>query len=186
MHAPEASVSSQRFEDSLVASGRHVPAGLFVALALIASAGLSIGLTMAFGWWGALAAGAVVVVALLALTKLLRGSRTPDLKILVGSGVAATLLAAIAILLPVSSGDEPAVIPQQAPSARTIALSDECSEAYAPCVLMAEDRDCPDIGFKVALTGYGDPYDLDRDGDGFGCESYPESAEGEQADTSQL
>jgi hypothetical protein len=181
MHAPEASVSSQRFDDSVAASGRHVPAGLFVALALIASAGLSIGLTLAFGWWGALAAGAVVVVALLALTKLLRGSRTPDLKILVGSGVVATLLAAMAILLPVSSSVEPAVIPQQAPSARTIALSDECSEAYAPCVRMAEDRDCPDIGFKVTRTGYADPYDLDRDSDGVGCESYPESSVGESA-----
>jgi hypothetical protein len=185
MHAPESSVSSQRFEDSVAASGRHVPAGLFVALALIASAGLSIGLTLAFGWWGALAAGAVVVVALLALTKMLRGSRTPDLKILVGSGVVATLLAAMAILLPVSSGDEPAVVPQM-PSARTVALSDECSEAYTPCVREADDRDCAEIGFKVTRTGYADPYGLDRDGDGVGCESYPESADGEKAGSSQF
>jgi hypothetical protein len=47
-------------------------------------------------------------------------------------------------------------------------------------VLEAEDRDCNDIGFKVALTGYADPYDLDRDGDGFGCASYPESEAGER------
>ena len=180
MHAPDASVSSERFEASVAASGRQVPAGLFVALALIGSAALSTGLTLAFGWWGALAAGAVVVVALLALMKLLRGDRTPDLKILLGTGVVATLLAAMAILLPESSADDPAAVPQ-APTARTVALSGECSTAYSPCVLDAEDRNCNDIGFKVALTGYADPFDLDRDGDGFGCESYPESMEGESA-----
>ena len=178
MHAPEASVSSQRFEASVAASGRQVPAGLLVALALIGSAALSTGLTLAFGWWGALAAGAVVVVALLALMKLLRGDRTPDLKILLGTGVVATLLAAVAILLPAASDDQPVVVPQ-APTARSVALSSECSTAYSPCVREAEDRNCNDIGFSVALTGYADPYDLDRDGDGFGCESYPEEPDGE-------
>ena len=180
MHAPEASVSSERFEASTAASGRQVPAGLFVALALIASAALSTGLTLAFGSWGALAAGAVVVVALLVLMKLLRGERTPDLKILLGTGVVATLLAAGAILLPVGSDDQPVVL-TPTPTARSVALSSECSTAYSPCVREAEDRDCNDIGFRVALTGYADPYDLDRDGDGFGCESYPESTEGERA-----
>ena len=183
MHAPEASVSTQRFEASLAASGRHVPAGVFVALALIASAALSTGLTLAFGWWGALAAGAVVVVALLALMRLLKGNRTPDLKILVSTGIVATLLAATAILLPVASDDEPAAIPP-APTARTVAVSGECSEAYTPCVLEAQDRNCADIGFKVTRTGYADPYGLDRDGDGVGCESYPNSAQGELARSS--
>jgi len=178
MHAPEASVSSQRFEASVAANGRQVPAGLLVALALIASAALSTGLTLAFGWWGALAAGVVVVVALLALMKLLRGSRTPDLKVLLGTGVVATLLAAMAILLPTSSDDGSAVLPQTS-TARAMAVSSECSEAYTPCVLEAEDRNCADIGFKVTRTGYADPYGLDRDGDGVGCESYPEDAEGE-------
>ena len=180
MHAPEASVSSQRFEASLAASGKHVPTGLPVALALIASAALSTGLTLAFGWWGALAAGAVVVVALLSLMKLLSGARTPDLKVLLGTGVVATLLAAMAILLPTSSEDGPATVPS-VPTARTVAVSGECSTAYSPCVLESEDRNCNDIGFRVALTGYADPYDLDRDGDGFGCESFPESIEGERA-----
>lgn len=178
MHAPEASVSSERFEASVAASGRQVPAGLFVALALIASAALSTGLTLAFGWWGALAAGAVVVVALLVLMKLLRGERTPDLKILLGTGVVATLLAAGAILLPAASDDQPVVL-TPTPTARSVALSGECSDAYTPCVLEAEDRNCVDIGFKVTRTGYADPYGLDRDGDGVGCESYPESLDGE-------
>ncbi len=178
MHAPEASVSSERFEASVAASGRQVTAGLFVALALIASAALSTGLTLAFGWWGALAAGAVVVVALLALMRLMRGERNPDLKILLGTGVVATLLAAGAILLPAASDDQPVVL-TPTPTARSVALSGECSDAYTPCVLEAEDRDCAAIGFKVTLTGYADPYDLDRDGDGFGCESYPEEPDGE-------
>lgn len=179
MHAPEASVSTQRFEASLAASGRHIPTGLFVALALIASAALSTGLTLAFGWWGAIAAGAVVIVALLALMKLLRGDRTPDLKILVATGGVATLLAAMAILLPTSSGEESPELPQTS-TARTVAVSGECSDAYTPCVLEADDRNCADIGFKVTRKGYADPYGLDRDGDGVGCESYPESVDGER------
>lgn len=178
MHAPEASVSSERFDAAAVASGRHVPVGIIVALALIASAGLSAGLTLAFGWWGALAAGVVVVVSLLALMKLLRGERNPDLKILLGTGVVATLLAAGAILLPAASDEQPVVL-TPTPTARSVALSGECSDAYTPCVLEAEDMDCAEIGFKVTLTGYTDPYDLDRDGDGFGCESYPEEPDGE-------
>lgn len=180
MHAPEASVSSQRFEASVAASDKQVPAGLFVALTLMASAALATGLTLAFGWWGALAAGAVVVVALLVLMRLMRGSRTPDLKVLVGGGVVATLLAAIAILLPATSGEDPTSVPLT-PTVRTVPVSGECSEAYTPCVLEAEDRNCADIGFKVTRTGYADPYGLDRDGDGVGCESYPDSAEGESA-----
>lgn len=178
MHAPDASVSSQRFDASVAATGRYVPTGLVVALALIASAALSAGLTLAFGWWGALAAGVVVVGSLLILMKVLKGSRTPDLKVLVGTGVVATLLAAMAILLPTASVEEQPSAPQ-APTARTVATSGECSDAYTPCVLEADDRDCADIGFKVTRTGYTDPYGLDRDGDGIGCEAYPESVEGE-------
>jgi hypothetical protein len=180
MHAPEASVSSQRFEESAAASGRHVPAGLFVALALLASGALSAGLTLAFGWKGALAAGAVVAVSLLVLMKAFSGNRTPDLAVLLGAAVVATVLAAAAILLPNTTEEAPSTEPL-VPVTRAVALSGDCSDAYTPCVLQAEDRDCADIGFKVALRGYADPYDLDRDGDGFGCESYPESAEGETA-----
>lgn len=102
------------------------------------------------------------------------------MKVLLSTGVVATLLAAVAILLPAASDDQPAVL-TPTPIARSVALSSECSTAYSPCVLESEDRNCNDIGFRVTLTGYADPYDLDRDGDGFGCESYPESTEGERA-----
>jgi len=33
------------------------------------------------------------------------------------------------------------------------------------------DLDCSDIGYEVWVGGY-DPHGLDRDGDGWGCESY--------------
>jgi hypothetical protein len=183
MHAPDASVSSERFDAAVEASGRHVPAGLFVALALLASGALSAGLTLAFGWVGALVAAVVVILSLLGFTKALSRRRTPDLSVLLGTGVVATVLAAMAILLPDSSSEAPSMAPET-PTARTAALSGECSDAYSPCVIEAEDRNCPDIGFRVSLTGYADPYDLDRDGDGFGCESYPESQEGESASIS--
>lgn len=48
----------------------------------------------------------------------------------------------------------------------------ECNENYEPCVEQsAYDLDCIDIGEMVEVVGY-DEYNLDRDGDGYGCESY--------------
>jgi hypothetical protein len=35
----------------------------------------------------------------------------------------------------------------------------------------ASDLDCADIGHSVQVIG-SDPYGLDREGDGIGCESY--------------
>lgn len=47
-----------------------------------------------------------------------------------------------------------------------------CNPNYSPCVPnSASDLDCGDIGFQVQVTGT-DVYRLDRDGDGYGCESY--------------
>lgn len=65
------------------------------------------------------------------------------------------------------------------PKSRAETLGPGCDPAYRPCVLIAEDRDCPDIGFRVFLTGPEDPYGLDRDGDREGCEPYPISGNGE-------
>lgn len=48
----------------------------------------------------------------------------------------------------------------------------ECNENYSPCVDNSSyDLDCADIGEEVEVVGY-DEYRLDRDGDGWGCESY--------------
>jgi micrococcal nuclease len=55
---------------------------------------------------------------------------------------------------------------QQAPSAGS------CNANYTPCVAnSASDLDCADVGHAVTVVG-SDPYRLDGDGDGRGCESY--------------
>jgi micrococcal nuclease len=44
-----------------------------------------------------------------------------------------------------------------------------CRTGYSPCLPVVGDLDCADIGFTVRVTG-SDPYRLDGDGDGLGCE----------------
>jgi micrococcal nuclease len=45
-----------------------------------------------------------------------------------------------------------------------------CNPNYRPCVPNSStDLDCADIGFRVRVVG-SDPYRLDGDGDGYGCE----------------
>ena len=47
-----------------------------------------------------------------------------------------------------------------------------CNANYTPCVPnSATDLDCPEVGHAVKVVG-SDPYNLDSDGDGSGCESY--------------
>jgi endonuclease YncB( thermonuclease family) len=50
--------------------------------------------------------------------------------------------------------------------------SASCNPNYTPCVPnSASDLNCPDVGHPVKMVG-SDPYNLDSDGDGSGCESY--------------
>jgi endonuclease YncB( thermonuclease family) len=50
--------------------------------------------------------------------------------------------------------------------------SANCNPNYTPCVAnSASDLNCADVGHLVKVVG-SDPYNLDADGDGFGCESY--------------
>lgn len=59
------------------------------------------------------------------------------------------------------------------------APSGDCTPGYSPCLPPASDYDCQGgSGNGPAYTGrvsvdhaHGDPYDLDRDGDGVGCDS---------------
>lgn len=44
-----------------------------------------------------------------------------------------------------------------------------CAAGYSPCLPVVADLNCPDIGHPVTVTG-SDPYGLDRDGDGVGCD----------------
>ncbi len=47
-----------------------------------------------------------------------------------------------------------------------------CDPNYTPCVPnVSYDLDCGDIGHSVTVIGY-DRHNFDRDGDGYGCESY--------------
>ena len=47
-----------------------------------------------------------------------------------------------------------------------------CDPNYSGCVPnVSYDLDCADIGFSVTVIGY-DKHRFDRDGDGYGCESY--------------
>lgn len=51
--------------------------------------------------------------------------------------------------------------------------AEECSPDYEPCIPVTTDLNCPDIGTQVRVLG-NDVYNLDADGNGIGCESYPE------------
>jgi len=47
-----------------------------------------------------------------------------------------------------------------------------CDSNYSGCVpISSYDLDCSDIGTSVTVLGY-DSHGFDRDGDGYGCESY--------------
>jgi micrococcal nuclease len=47
-----------------------------------------------------------------------------------------------------------------------------CNPNYTPCVRnSARDLDCADVRHRVKVVG-SDPYNLDGDGNGYGCESY--------------
>lgn len=54
--------------------------------------------------------------------------------------------------------------PSKAPKPAT-----NCMSGYTPCLPIVADLDCGEIGHPVTVTG-SDPYRLDRDGDGTGCD----------------
>ena len=56
-----------------------------------------------------------------------------------------------------------------------------CSPNYRPCVIDdGDDRNCGDFDFRVEVVTIGvDPFGLDQDSDGFGCEGSPPSESGE-------
>jgi hypothetical protein len=65
---------------------------------------------------------------------------------------------------------------EPAPPAAAPEPADECHPSYTPCVEIASDVDCaggsgngPAYTGRVSVIGP-DEYDLDRDGDGVGCE----------------
>lgn len=178
--------SAPRRSDNLGHKGGHqnrsavTSIGLLMALTLLASAALGTGLTLAFDWWGALVSCCLMVGALLGLARFVTSSRL-NLSWVFATAVTTLMLSCGAVLfLAPSRPTEGPPLPTVYESARADVAS--CSTAYEPCVLeLPADRDCPGIGFRVRLTGLDDPYELDLDNDGSGCEAYPERAEGERA-----
>jgi endonuclease YncB( thermonuclease family) len=61
------------------------------------------------------------------------------------------------------------------PSALVPQTSNDCAEGYDPCLPVVSDLDCPEIeamGLAPVSVSGSDPYRLDGDGDGVGCEPY--------------
>lgn len=50
------------------------------------------------------------------------------------------------------------------------AVTNACLPGYSPCVPQGADLDCNHLNFKVKVSGT-DPFNLDHDGDGWGCET---------------
>ncbi|WP_269306287.1 DUF2510 domain-containing protein [Aeromicrobium sp. HA] len=62
---------------------------------------------------------------------------------------------------------KPVPLVPQPPQAKT--ADKDCMAGYSPCLPIVADLDCGEIGHPVTVTG-SDPYRLDRDGDGTGCD----------------
>lgn len=82
-------------------------------------------------------------------------------------GSVAAAAALIAAGLALTNGAESGQQVEQ----RSADVSDGCDPNYEPCIPLLDDLSCPDIKQLVTVTGV-DVHDLDRDGDGVGCEIY--------------
>ena len=65
---------------------------------------------------------------------------------------------------------EPALEPATQPQTEPQPATGNCMSGYTPCLPIVGDLDCGEIGHSVSVTG-NDPYRLDADGDGVGCDS---------------
>jgi endonuclease YncB( thermonuclease family) len=67
-------------------------------------------------------------------------------------------------------GSKPLTCAKPAPQPLVGGGGAHCMTGYAPCLPVVADLDCGDIDGPVRVTG-SDPYRLDADGDGIGCDS---------------
>jgi hypothetical protein len=101
-----------------------------------------------------------------------------------GAGLWGRCRASGAAAAPAPVAPAPAAPPAAAPAPAPPPAAEPagCHPAYVTCVAVkgdgsgrgdANDLDCPAIGKRVQLKVIGvDPYRLDADGDGWGCESH--------------
>ena len=186
--APEASHSAERLARAHSQAG-HGFTGALALIGLAVAVLLGSFAAVAFlGPWGAAIAAVLVGVAVAVGYRATRHrSRIPlwlSLTVVVGSVIVGGMLGRGLQEAQLSAEEPIALTPfarDSAESAGIDAGSLPCNPAYSPCVRqMPWDRDCADIGFRVTLVGKEDPYGLDRDGDGLGCASFPESSAGEE------
>ena len=62
-----------------------------------------------------------------------------------------------------------APVPLASKPSKAPAATSKCMAGYSPCLPIVADLNCSDIGHPVTVTG-SDPYRLDRDHDGTGCD----------------
>lgn len=96
------------------------------------------------------------------------GRRRPDCTGIVIGVIVALIFGGMAI--GVLLGDAKSYVVKDPAPTTTEPLADY------PVAPTGVDLECYEIGHKVAVGAVGfDPYELDADGDGVGCESYPTS-----------
>lgn len=191
LDAPEATTSDRRFVRAAEATGLGSHDGLVLAGIVLGSLALAAIGVLVGGLWGLIPAAIVAVGVVIIGFSLLRGRDSRRLPYVMALATCASLIGGFGVwgaLALLGEDDTTPVITAEA----ALRLQDEaidpesltCHPAYSPCVLKTEwDRDCADIGFRVTLNGDDDPYRLDRDGTGVGCESYPQSLNGERIQT---
>lgn len=189
LHAPDASVSDARFARAAEVTGLGAHDGLVLAgivLGSLAIAGLGV---LVGGLWGLIPAGLIVLGVVALGFSRLRSKGSNRLPVVVAAAVGATLVGGFGVwgALQVLVDDDTRVVTAEISNRIAEEGFDPsalpCHPAYTPCVLQTEwDRNCSDIGFKVRLTGTEDPYRLDRDRNGIGCEAFPESVTGERSE----
>ena len=189
LSAPGASHSTERFQEAHAVGGHGAAAALaLVSLSLAVLIGSLLAILVG-GVWGVLAAAVLVCLAVILGYRATRYRSRIPLPLAIGVVIASVIAGGLGgVALRVAESDaEPnmALSPLALETVRSAGIDVNalgCSTAYAPCVLdMPWDRNCDDIGFRVRVLGVDDPYGLDRDGDGEGCTSFPESSLGESS-----
>lgn len=132
------------------------------AIAALAGLLLSAVLVIGLGWWGLAAIGALAALtAAYYFRRRREDSQTSSTARYAATG-AGVLLAAAGLG---AVGGALAVV-----GWNLAAGSQQCAPGYEPCLPVRDDLDCSQINGPVRITGT-DQYDLDRNGDGIGCET---------------